>query len=146
MLKLGAVILSIWGGLNLLPSSGILVLILFQNKNAPALSVLLSEEEISGLSSDLLATVNSIAAFANGLNVAFCLLFLFAIWRGLNRKIEWVFWALLLSTVFALLAGIAGDYIVGTKFPEVNVISGLILAVGFICSAIGIFEFGKDKP
>lgn len=146
MLKTGTTILSIWAGLNLLPSFGILILILFQGKNAPALSVLLSEEEISGLSSDLLATVNSIAAFANGLNVAFCLLFLFAIWRGLNRKIEWVFWALLLSTVFALLAGIAGDYIVGTKFPEVNVISGLILAVGFICSAIGIFEFGKDKP
>ena len=146
MLKTGTIILSIWAGLNLHPSFGILILILFQGKNAPALSVLLSEEEISGLSSDLLATVNSIAAFANGLNVAFCLLFLFAIWRGLNRKIEWVFWALLLSTVFALLAGIAGDYIVGTKFPEVNVISGLILAVGFICSAIGIFEFGKDKP
>ena len=144
MLKLGAVILSIWGGLNLLPSFGILVLILFQNKNAPALSVLLSEEEITALSADAIAAVNSIAAFANGLNVVFCLLFLIAIWKGLNRKVEWVFWALLISSFFALMAGIAGDYVVGTQFPEVNVLSGLILVVGFICSAVGIFKSGKN--
>ena len=139
MLKTGSVILSIWSGLNLVPSLGILTLVVFLDKNAPALSVLLTEDEISMLSADVLATANSIAAFANGLNVAFCILFLIAVWKGLMLKIEWVFWALLVSSAFALVAGIAGDYVVGTQFPEVNIISGMILAVGFACAAKELF-------
>lgn len=73
MLKLGSVLLSLWGVFNLAPSLGILFLILFLGRYATALSVLLTEAQVSALGDDVRATANSIAVFANGLNVAFCL-------------------------------------------------------------------------
>ena len=145
MLKAGSTILSIWCGLNIIPSIGILASILFLNGNTPALTALLSASEVSALDSDILATANSIAVFANGLNVALCLLFLIAIWKGLFLKMKWVFWALVSASIFALIAGAGADYVVGTQFPEINVISGLILAVGFLCAARDIFQTNSKE-
>jgi hypothetical protein len=139
VLKLGSLLLSLWSVLNLLPSAWILVLILLREQNAPALSVLLTEAQIRGLGHEYLATANSMAVFANGLNVAFCLLFTIGIWKGLAGRVRWVFWALLASAFVALLAGVGGDYVVGTRFPQVNVVSGLLLGAGFACCARGIF-------
>ena len=63
-----------------------------------------------------------------------------AIWKGLNQRIYWVFWALLASYSLAILAGIAADYAVGFAFPEVNIISATILGTGLIFSTIGLFK------
>ena len=75
-----------------------------------------------------------------GLNVAFCLLFTMAVWKGLVRQSAWAFWALSASALVALLAGVGADYVVGTRFPEVNLVSGLLLAAGFSCCAPTLFR------
>lgn len=135
MLKFGSVLLSLWSALNLLPSAWILVLILFHGRDAPALSALLTQAQLSTLEPQVRATANSIAVFANGLNVAYCLLFTITIWMGLARRVRWCFWALSSSALAALLAGVGADHVVGTLFPQVNLLSGLMLAVGFALCA-----------
>ena len=130
MLKLGSILLSLWSVFNLLPSTWILVSILFRGGNAPGLTGVLTEAQVRALGAEALAAANSIAVFANGLNAAFCLLFAVVVWQGLVRRSAWAFWALSASALVALLAGVGADHVVGTRFPEVNVVSGLLLAAG----------------
>ncbi len=42
----------------------------------------------------------------------------------------------------ALTAGVAADTAVGTVLPEINVISGAILAAGLTFAALGLFRDG----
>ena len=140
MLKLGSGILSIWLILNFIPSSVIVVDTLFRGGHTPALYAVLTEEEVSSLSAEVLTTIDSIAVFANGTNIAFSILALPAVWMGLNRRQAWAFWVLLAGFAAALIGGTAADYVVGWKFPWVNVLSGGILACGFGCAAVGLFR------
>ncbi len=140
MLKIGCIILTTWAILNLIPSSIIVIHTIFRGGHTPALYSILDEQEVGALSTETLASVDSIAVFANGTNIALCLLSLFVIWMGLYRRQTWAFWGLLVSFTFALLAGVGGDYEVGYQAPIVNVISGGILALGFAISAAGIFR------
>ena len=140
MLKLGSMLLSLWSVLNLLPSTWILASILFRGGNAPGLTGVLTEPQVRALGREALAAANSIAVFGNGLNVAFCLLFTVVVWQGLVRRSAWAFRALSASALVALLAGIGADHVVGTRFPAVNVVSGLLLAAGFSCCAPTVFR------
>ena len=142
MLKIGCAILSIWTVLNLIPSAFILVDTVFLDGHSPGFYLLLTEEEVGSLEPDVVATMDSIAVFANGLNIAFCLVSLFTIWCGLIRGQKWAFWGLLAGFTFAVLAGVGADYEVGLAAPMVNVISAGILATGFVCVAIGLFVRG----
>ena len=92
------------------------------------------------LSDDALATIDSIAVFANGTNIALCLIAMPVVWIGLARRRRWTFWSLLAGLVTALGAGIAADYAVGFEFPHINLASGAILAMGFTLAAIGLFQ------
>jgi len=142
MLRIGCLVLSAWCGLNLLASGYILVDTLLLGGHTPALYLLLSAEEARALGPDALATVDSIAVFANGLNVGLCLIALGVIWFGVYRRVVWCFWTLLAGLAAALGAGIAADAAVGTIRPDVNVISGLILAVGFGFAGAGLRRSG----
>ena len=135
MLKTGCVVLSFWGVGNLLPSAWILASILLGRMNAPGLYMLLTVDQARGLAPDVLASANSIGVYANGLNVAYGLLFTIAVWKGVARRVEWVFWALVASAIFALIAGVGADYVVGWQIPMMNTVSALLLAVGFGCCA-----------
>ena len=144
LLGTGCIVLSIWSGLNLLASLFVVIIpVVFGGETAPALLDALSDAEIQSLSDGIKRNANGIAVFANGLNIAFCTMTLFAIWKGLYQGVRWVFWALLVSLTLTVLAGTAADYVVGLLHPEVNIISGGILTVGLACSAIAIF---KQKP
>ena len=139
MLRIGCIVLTAWTVLNLIPSAAIVVNTIFRDGHTPALYLLLTEEEVGDLEPDVLATLDSIAVFANGLNLAFCLVSLFTIWKGLYCRRVWAFWGLLAGFSLALLAGVGADYEVHTAAPMVNVISGGILGLGFAISAFGLF-------
>ncbi|WP_411029481.1 hypothetical protein [Spongiimicrobium sp. 3-5] len=139
-LKIGSIILSVWSSLNFFPSLYVALSILFLDKHPPGLYAVLKEENINAMSAPMLATVDSIGLFANLSVAAFNLLMLVAIWKGLNKRIIWVYWALLASSTLAILAGVAADYAVGYAFPEVNIISAAILIIGFVFSGIGLFK------
>lgn len=140
MLKLGSSLLGLWSVLNLVPSAWILFSVLARGENVPGLTAVLTEYQIQALGDEALAAANFIGVYANGLSVAFCLLFIIAIWKGLLRKTKWVFWALAASTLVAFLGGVGADYVVGVRFPEINLISGLLLAMGFACCGMAIFR------
>ena len=144
LLKTGCLMLSIWSLLNLLASLFVVVIpVVFGGEIAPALLDSLSDIEIHSLNEGIKRNANSIAVFANVMNIAFCTLTLFAIWQGLYRGVRWVFWALLVSLTLAVIAGSVADYVAGLLHPEVNLISGGIITVGLACSALAIF---KQKP
>lgn len=145
MLKTGVVILSVWSSLNLLPSIYVIIGVLFLGHHPPGLYAILTEDAVNALSPEVLATVDSIGLFANLSVAAFNVVALVAIWKGLNQRVRWVFWALVPSFSLALLAGVAADYAVGFTFPEVNLISALILAVGLGFSGIGLFSGSPDN-
>ena len=139
-LKIGSIVLSIWSSLNFFPSLYVVIGILFLGKHPPGLYAILNAGDIQSMSPEMLATVDSIGLFANLSVAALNALILIAIWKGLNNRTVWAYWALLVASIFALLAGVAADYAVDFAFPEVNLISALILAVGFIFSGIGLFN------
>lgn len=143
MLLTGCIVLTVWAVLNLIPSITILVNTLFYGGHTPALYLILTKEEVGALAPHVLATLDSIAVFANGLNIAFCLVSLFTVWRGLYRRRVWAFWGLLAGFTAAVLAGVGADYEVHTAAPMVNVISGSLLGLGFAISAVGLFRGKK---
>lgn len=140
MLRLGSAIISLWLVLNLVPSLLILANTIFLDGNSPALYQLLDDQQVKALSPEIRTSINSVAVYANGLNVALCLLALFVVWLGLSQRLPWAFWGLLLAFSFAWFAGAAGDYLLGTLHPEVSILSGLILACGFTFSAFGLLR------
>lgn len=140
MLKLGCLLLGLWSVLNLAPSAWILYSVLGRGENAPGLTAVLTGSQIQAIEAEALAAANSIGVPANGLNVAFCLLFVVLIWKGLLRKARWVFWTMAASSLIAVLGGVGADYMVGTRNPEINLISALLLAVGFAFCASAIFR------
>lgn len=132
---IGLALLSLWCGLNLLPSLGIIFMVVVLGLNAPAVADSLSPAQVSAVDPRLLANVNGIAVFANGTNAAFCTLCLLVAWRGVRRSEGWALPALGIALALALLGGIASDYAAGWRHPEVNVISAAILAGGVFCLA-----------
>jgi len=111
------VILTVWSVLNLVLSAWIMTDTLFPGDHTPALYLRLTEAEVNALDSDILATMDSIAVFANGLNVTFCFLALCVIWLGLACRHTRSFPGLLVGFSAALIAGIAADYAVGILAP-----------------------------
>ena len=144
MLRPGCILLTAWTALNLIPSAVILIHTILGGGHTLALYALLTEEDVGALSPEVLATVDSIAVFANGTNLAFCAVSLFVIWRGLYRRKVWAFPALSAGFTLALLAGVGGDYEVGFAAPMVNVISAAMLALGLSLSAAGMFRHGAS--
>lgn len=139
MLRAGCILLTIWTLLNLVPSSMIALSTLFFDGHTPALTLLLTPGDVETLSPEVLATLDSIAIFANLTNVAFCSLVLAIVWMGLHRRQRWAFWSLLAGFVLALLAGVGADYAVGFAAPWVNGISGAVLGLGLAIAAAGLF-------
>ena len=61
----GAIVLSIWSGVNLLLASAILISMTMFGRNAPGLRILFDEAAVRGLDPRGVATVNAIAVLFN---------------------------------------------------------------------------------
>ncbi len=139
MLRFGCWVLTIWSALNLFVSLKIVLVTLAYGQHTPALYLILDESDVTEMPAEVLATIDSIAVFANGLNVAFCVLTLSLLWGGLARSKVWSFPPLLLGLFIAWLAGVGADFAVGNAAPWVNVVSLAILALGISSAAFGLF-------
>ncbi len=140
VLRAGCVVITLWAVLNMIPSLFILLNTTFRDGNSPAIYQILSDSEIGELTPNIRASINSVAIYANGLNVALCLLALFTIWFGLCRGFRWAFWGLAAGLSTAVFGGAAADYILGTVHPEVSLGSAMILVIGFALAAFGLFR------
>lgn len=135
MLRIGCIILTLWTVLNLVPSSWILISTVFLDGDSPAVFQILDENDLAGLTAKERTSINSVAVYANGLNAAFGVTSLFVIWKGLYRRQTWCFWCLVIGFGTALLAGVLGDFVLGTIHPEINIVSGAMLIAGLALSA-----------
>jgi len=91
MLKIGAVVLTISAGFNLLLAAAILVAIICLGKNPPILYVSLGQAETAHLPEHVLATFKSLAIYFNSAVVTSCLLSIFVIWAALSQGQRWAF-------------------------------------------------------
>lgn len=144
MRRLGCFLLTLWTVLNLVPSIWIALSSSFLGADSPAIYQILNPQEVDNLTVKERSSINAVAVYANGLNAALCTCMLFLLWYGVYRRQAWAFWAVLAGLCLALLAGTLADYTVGWAHPEVNLISGLILLLGFGCCAIDLFLPKKD--
>ena len=134
MLKVGAVLLSLWSGLNLLVGLGVTLFILAGNP-PPALAFIFSEAEIGLLDARTLAVVRGLALLANPCIVALCTLTLVVIWQGVMRGARWA-WVGLCAALLPIQAfGFVSDAAFGNRNLAANVVSTIVLVVGLGLSA-----------
>src|SRR5439155_16390506 len=109
MIRAGAILLSVWTGINLALAIGILFMLLVVGTNAPALLILCGDTRAIGMDPRALATINAFAVIFNACATAICALSLAVIWMPLIRKEAWAFWALSGTLSFLQAAGFASD-------------------------------------
>ncbi len=141
MLKIGCSIISLWAVLNLLASL-ILVLIpvLGLGESAPALLESLSTATIKNIDPKVLSNANSIAVYANTLNIAASISILFIVWFGVYNKKKWSLAALFLILSLMLSAGFFSDYVSKHDHIFINIVSGTIIFIGLLFSILGIYK------
>ncbi len=100
MLRAGAVLLSVWSGLNLLLAVTCIIAICCFGTNSPGLTMMVEEADIRALDPRWLACINGLAVFCNAWDAACCLLVLFITWAGLVKRARWAFWGLLIALAF----------------------------------------------
>lgn len=140
MLRTGAILLSLWTGLNLLLAVGILFSLLALGKNAPALLSLYGTIAPAEIDPRALATINALAVVFNASAASLCGLSLMVIWIALVRRLHWAFWALTAVLTFIQAAGFASDAFLGNRNLTANLASSFLLLAGLSFAAIGIFR------
>ena len=129
MLKIGAVLLSVWSGLNLLVALAVTGLTL-AGRPPPALSFLFDEAQAAQLDPRALAVINAQALLANPCIVALCALRLVVVWEGVMRRVRWCWVGLCGALVPLQVFGFVSDAALGGKNVAANVVSTLVLLGG----------------
>jgi len=141
MLKLGCSIISLWAILNIFASFIVVLMpILVSGESAPALLESLSKITISSIDSQVLSNANSIAVFANTLNIAISISVLFIVWFGLYKGQKWSLVALVIILSLMLCSGFFADYVSKHDHTFINLASGVIMFAGLFFSAIAIYK------
>jgi len=140
MLKIGAIILSIWGGFNALLATFILVQIIFFGSHPLISRVVFDEKEIAELTPKTVAAIKDLAILMNATALAISILVLFVVWTGLINKEVWAFWALLISVGLLQVMQFVGDTYIGNKTLPASIIMTILFLAGIILSEIGLFR------
>ncbi|MBI4659474.1 MAG: hypothetical protein HY735_11595 [Verrucomicrobia bacterium] len=132
MLKVGCVLLTVWGAFNFLLAGLILMLLTLFQKHAPMLFIVFEESEIARLDSKVLAATKSLAILFNGCAAGLAALSLFVTWGALIHGHRWALWALLLSAGLAQAMGFVADAVIGWKTLIPNSVLTLLFLVGIV--------------
>jgi hypothetical protein len=140
MLRAGAILLTVWTGLKLAISLGILFMLLALGKNSPALLILYGDAQGKGLDPRALATINGLAVVANASIAALSIMSLIVIWAALVRRAVWAFWSLATALLFLEVVRWLGE----SSFYQENLLGDaatlLPTLAGITCAAIGLFR------
>ena len=136
-LKIGAVLLSIWSGVNLCVAAGVTLFTLLGRK-PPALALVLTDSEIAQLDPRAIDVVNAQASLANPSIVALCTLTLVVVWTCLVRGARWA-WLALVGTLLPLQAlGFISDAFLGHRNIGANILSSGLLLGALVLSGVGL--------
>ncbi len=139
MLRVGCIILSIWGGLHFI-ASALSVVASIAMKYAPIIKIVFSENEIASLDTRLFPVTKSLAIMHNTGAAMFGFFVLVTVWFGMFNGHRWAFFTLLLAGVFAQGMWFFADSLVGNKTMIVNLIFSGLLITGLLFSGFGIFK------
>ena len=137
MLVIGSVILTIGVGLQFVVSVLSLIVSLFST-HAPLLRMILSEDEISSLDTEVAAATKSLAILHNSGATICTFLTLVLIWTSLINGDVWAFWIILATGVFGHVMWFLGDRAIGGVTSTVNFAFSTVFSIGVILSAIGL--------
>ena len=140
-LRLGAALVSLWAGVNLLLALGIVAAMVVLGRSPPSLLLYVTEAERAATPAASLALIHALAVLFNGCAAAFCALVLAAIWKGLVARVRWVFVPVCSTTAFVQACGFASDAYLGHRNLAANVASTLVLAAGLALCATA-----RDSP
>lgn len=142
MLKPGALILSVWCWLNVLPAVASLVSIA-SGKHAPGLSMRFAPEEIPAIESRALAMVDGLATLLNALIAVYCITCFVVVRKSLLKAERWSLVTFAIGALIIQVACYASDRLFFlSKNALVIHASSLVLLTGFILCVMGI----QKKP
>lgn len=141
MIKSSCIILSIWSVLNIIASLVVVLLpVIFSDGTAPALVENISPNNVAEINNNILLNANSIAVFANMLNISCSISILYIVWTGLINAKKSALITLFIILSIILFAGIAADYVSTNYHPMVNMISAVILYGGLFLALPGVIK------
>jgi hypothetical protein len=127
-LKAGAVLISIWCGLNAAVAAYVTVMTI-AGRTAPALALVLRPAEVAAVEPRVLAVVSAQAALANPCIIALSALVLVVTWTSVVTASRWALRALAATLVPLQAFGFVSDGFLGNRNLVANVAStGLLLA------------------
>ena len=135
-MKMGAVLLSVWSGLNAAVALAVTVMTLL-GKPPPALALLMTYAQIQAADATVLAVVNAQAAIANPLIMAVCFLVLVLVWKGIVPGTAWAYWAVASALVPVQVFGFVSDGYLGHHNMVANAVSSVVLGAGLVLSKPG---------
>jgi len=138
-LKTGAILLTIWSGLNLLVGVSVTLATLFA-RHTPVLALVLSDPEISRLDARAVAIINAQAALLNPCIAALCALVIAIVWTSLVRRARWACWALVGALVPVQVFGFVSDAYLGHRNLVANCFSTLLLLAGLAACGLALRE------
>jgi hypothetical protein len=139
MTKIACIILTIGEGFKLIASLLNLVASIL-GKYAPILKMTLTDNEISGIDSKILATIKSLAVLHNSEATTLSIITITIVWISLLNNQKWAFWLILFIGLFSSLIWFYTDHIIGNKTLIVNLVFTTIFLVGIILSGISIYR------
>lgn len=140
MLKAGAIILSIWGGINFLLAALILTTLVIFSADSPLLVMVFEKSEIASFDPRVIASLNTLTILYNSCSVVVSVLLWTVIWKNLNAGQKWAFWLLLFVIGFIEVMAFIASAGVGNARWQVNV----LLSVLYI-SGIGLAGYAIQR-
>lgn len=136
-LKAGAVLLTLWAGLNLFVAAAVTVAILL-GRAPPVLEMVLKGPALTAVDAKALAVVNAQATLANPCIAALCGLVLAIVWTSLIHRARWAWWTLAGALCPLQAFGFVSDSYLGHQNLVANSTSTLILLSGLaLTSSVG---------
>jgi hypothetical protein len=137
MLKTGAVLVSIWAGLNLLLALGIVISMAFLGRHPPSLALFVDPATVRQIHPQVISLIDALGMFANACAAAFCALALVIVWKEVVAGARWGLTAISVVAGFLQACGFVSDGYLGHRNLAANVGSALLLAVGLALCAAG---------
>jgi len=139
MLLTGAIVISVWSGVNLLMGLVVLVNVLFVTPHPLISRIVFTEAELAQLTPKTTATIRSLAILQNASVVAGAAMVLVVVWIGLVHGEYWAWWTLLGTLTFLQAMQFAGDAAIGTKTLPASVLMTSLAVVGLVFAGLGLW-------
>ena len=137
-LRAGAVLLTIWAGLNLLLAAGILLAMGVFGRHPPSLPMALSDVEIRALSPKAVGLMHALASLFNAAAVAYFGLVLFLVRTAVATHSRPIFRAVGVSAGFLQVFGFVSDAYLGNLNVGANILSSAVLLLAFALISRGL--------